>query len=302
MLTSYITTTRLYIHDQAAQAISDANLTIFINEARNRVSGMGKCVRVLVAGSGPITSIAVTAGGTNYSSQTTVFVSGGQGSGCVAIPTITLGVITAITLTSGGNNYSPPLVVTVNDPTGLGTGATATAAQAEVLNLTVSGQEVYKFSAVNTIAQQTSGVASILGVQSVAVYWGSWKPVLNRTTWTRFQASFRAWSYSTGQPSVFANYGRGLNGSIYIYPIPSGSFGMDWDCYCLPVALVDDTTFEAIPGMWTDAVPYYAAYLYYLNAQRQTDADKWLKDYTRIMMENGAFADTPFVPTYYPGN
>ena len=47
---------------------------------------------------------------------------------------------------------------------------------------------------------------------------------------------------------------------------------MDIDSICIPVDLVDDTTPDAIPYPWTDAVPYYAAYICYMNSSRAADA------------------------------
>ena len=74
---------------------------------------------------------------------------------------------------------------------------------------------------------------------------------------------------------------------------------MDWDCYCTPIVLVDDTTAEAIPYPWTDAVPYYAAYLAYLDAQRADDSDRMFKQYEMFMKRARNMSETPFVPDYY---
>ena len=79
----------------------------------------------------PVTSIAVTSGGTGYSPTTIVNIAA---PGCVApcatataTPTIVGGVITAITVTSGGSGYTTAPLVTITDPTNTGAGAVATA-------------------------------------------------------------------------------------------------------------------------------------------------------------------------------
>lgn len=295
-LTQYLNDTRLLIHDPAGNSISDADLTNFINQARAWIAGMGKCVRVLASGNS-IASVSMTAGGSGYSSATTVSVSGGLGKGAILTPTIVAGVLTAITVNLGGSNYTGVITVTITDS--VGTGATATATLNTSL-VTVLNQEVYLFSLVNPAVQTVPGVDSILGAMNVTVFWGSNRVALNRCTWGEFQAYYRYWNQpSAGQPWVYAQYGQGISGSIYLYQIPSGAYTMEWDCYCLPVKLVDDTTPEAIPSMWTFSVPYYAAYLYYLNSQRKEDADAMMKEYMRLMSQARAYSDPPFIPTYY---
>ena len=50
-----------------------------------------------------------------------------------------------------------------------------------------------------------------------------------------------------------------------------------------PEALADDTTPEAIPELWQDAVPFYAAWLAFMNLVRSADADRMLEQYTTMM-------------------
>ena len=163
------------------------------------------------------------------------------------------------------------------------------------------GQEVYPFGPVNTLVQaQFPGVQSIQGVLSVAVSWGSMKPVLTQMVWSDFQALLR--SYNIGlqnYPSVYAQYGQGTSGSIYLFPQPSQVSAMDWDCYCLPIALVDDTSVEALPYPWTDAVPYYAAYKAYLNSQRWPDSKAMFDEFTKFMKRARSQSEPPFIPDYY---
>jgi len=47
--------------------------------------------------------------------------------------------------------------------------------------------------------------------------------------------------------------------------------------------LVDDTTPEAIPQLWQDAVPFYAAWLGFMQIQRQPDADGMMKRFEEMM-------------------
>jgi hypothetical protein len=74
---------------------------------------------------GRITTITVTAGGSGYTANTTVTVSGAPGKGFNGFPIIAAGVITGVVIRSQGVRYVSP-TVTFNDSTGTGATATAT--------------------------------------------------------------------------------------------------------------------------------------------------------------------------------
>ncbi len=63
---------------------------------------------------GPITSVNVLTGGSNYDPNTTLVVNDETGSGAILVPTISGGVITAVVVVSGGQNYSEPTIVAGN--------------------------------------------------------------------------------------------------------------------------------------------------------------------------------------------
>jgi hypothetical protein len=71
-----------------------------------------------------VVSIAVTAGGTGFTSAPAVAFGGGVGSGATAVAVVSGGVVTAVNVTAGGNFTSTP---TVTFSGGGGTGAAATA-------------------------------------------------------------------------------------------------------------------------------------------------------------------------------
>lgn len=297
-LTAYQQDTQRLLHDPSATYYSLSDLTAYINKARNQIALESQSVRVLVCG--VISTITVTAGGSGYSAATTMSVAG-SGMGGVVVPDISGGVITSATVVAGGTSYdtSANTTVTATDSGG-GSGATFSAGLVGG-NLTTVGQEIYTFASRNSAAQAiNSGVNQIVGVMSVSVSWGSMKPMLDRRTWTDFQANFRAWTTGyVGQPAVWAQYGQGVNGSIYLCPMPAQVLNMDWDCFCEPIALVDDTTVEALPFPWTDAVQYYAAHLAYANSQRQADADAMMKLYVDNMKRARAMSDPSFIPSPY---
>lgn len=168
-------------------------------------------------------------------------------------------------------------------------------------NQTVLNQEVYPFSVVNTLIQVTNpGVQGILGVMTIALNQGAVKPVLTQCAWSDFQAQLRSYNVGlTGWSTIWAQYAQGAMGSVYLWPIPSDAYPMDWDCYCLPIDMVDDTTPEALPFPWTDAVPYFAAYLAYSNAQRPQDADRMMQQYQFFVARATAMSNQVMVPDFY---
>ena len=300
-LNSYITDTQDLLHDPNATYYTTASLTRYINRARGRIASKGQCVRQLLSG-GTITSITGAPSGSGYAGTATVTISG-SGQQATATATIGGGQIATVTLVNGGWGYITGSTTTVTAAgSGGGTNATLTAVIDNSLT-TVPGQEVYQFSTANVLAALTPGVKSVLGVISVACAWGAnaaMKPILQPTIWSEFQAYYRA--YNNGMqnyPTIWSQYGQGVNGSIYVWPYPSQYSQMDWDCYCMPVDLADDTTPEAIPYPWTEAVKYYAANLAYRDAQRFDDSKQMLAEYEQTMKEARSSSETPFVPDYY---
>lgn len=300
MLNTYAKRVQTILHDFNGTFYgSPLDLTGIINQARDRVALQGQCIRVLPPITGAITSITVTAGGSGYVSPTISFTDT-TGSGATATATVAGGVITAITVTAGGAGYSQP---NINITDAAGTGATAIA----VLNAnqTILNQEAYNFTSINSLIQGTPsgsyfGVDSVHEVFSVAVSRGNTMPMLQRMDWTSFQAYCRIYQGTQRDyPAVWAQYTKGVNGSIYLFPIPSGNYQMTWDCICQPTDLASDADPEAIPYPWTEAVPYYAAYLCFQYSQRYDDATRMMGEYNRLMMEASAFATSPSIPQVY---
>jgi hypothetical protein len=146
---------------------------------------------------------------------------------------------------------------------------------------TQAGQERYDFKDWTANVQVYPGVREILAVRTLAIAIGpgsgAWKPVWNRVPFSDFQARFRiwngAWVGTISYPGFYAQYGFGIGGSLYLAPIPSQVQPMELDCTCMPFPLMTDNDPEALVYPWTDAVPYFAAYLAMLQQQRIQDAD-----------------------------
>jgi len=302
-LSEYLTQTRSLLNDPSAQFYSTPNLTRWVNLGRKKIAQDAQCVRILARSSASIASITVTAGGSGYLTAPTVTISAPNAYGvgftqATATATITLGVVTSIAVTNAGTGYIDPTTVTLSG--GSGSGATASPVLTSYVH-TVASQEVYDFTTVNAIIQdQEEGAGEIIGVQSVSVSWGASKPTLNNVPWSAFQAYLRSLNIvSQNYPVVFSQYKQGVKGSIYLYPIPASVAQMEWDCYCTPADLVDDEDEDLVPYPWTEAVPYYACYQAYLNAQRRDDAQAMLADYKRYAIEGRVGTTPAVVPSFY---
>lgn len=296
-LVAYQQEVQRLLHDRAGSFYPLSDLTQYINLARRRVALKGQCVRVLLSG-GTVTAINVTAGGAGYTTPTVTI--GGPGNQAFATATVVGGVITSINVVSGGYGYLTTPTVTITGPPGSGATATAVIDNSASTNV---NQEVYQFTTLNTLATKTPGVLGVIGVISIAAQWGAgntYRPMLSRRIWSEFQAYFRVYANSqVNFPAVWSSYGQGQAGSFYLFPVPSQVLSMDVDTWCSVIPLVDDTTVEAIPHPWTEAIPYYAEYLAFDNSQRKADSDRALGDYTRIMKECRAESEMVFVEDYY---
>lgn len=308
-LTAYEQQTQRLLHDPNAQAYALGDVDRYINIARNQIAIEGECCRALLSG-GMITALTIANGGTGYTNPISVTIAAG-GSQATATATQALGVINSVTLTSGGWGYLTAPTVTVIGATGTGAAVTAIVDNSAT---TVTGIEVIPFSALNTVlATWNSNAVSgspnpIVGLRQVIKVFdvacsqsGTFKPMLTPVIWSEYQAYLRIYQNTQqNYPVYWSQYGQGVAGNIYLFPIPAQPLQMDVDVCATVVDLTSDSTPEAIPYPWTDAVPYYAAYLAYENSSRKEDADRMFKMYTMFMKRGRAFSETPFTPNYYP--
>src|SRR5579872_333253 len=274
VLSQYVQQTQFLLHDPNAQAYALSSVQTAVNMARSQTAGDGECVRVLLSG-GVITSVTLTAPGSGYANGAGTLQFVGSGNQAFGTAVISGGVVTSIALSNGGWGWLTPPTVNVLDSNGFNGGATVVATVDNSAS-TVPQQEFIQFSTLNTLAALTPGVSQVVGITSVACQWGSgsvYKPILRWRPWSWFQANCRVYSISAiNFPAYWSQYSQGVNGSFAQFPIPGSVLSLDVDSICLPVALTDDTTPDAIPYPWTDAVPFYAAYLCYRNSSRAPDA------------------------------
>ncbi len=167
---------------------------------------------------------------------------------------------------------------------------------------TIIGQRVYTFSNISTGLSNSTGVLGALRIEQMMYAVGDGFQWFRSRPWPWFM-SFKMSNVvpSPGAPQIWSQYGQGSTGSFYLDPPPDFEYAITADCVCLPIALVDDTTIEAIPPLWQDAVAYFAAYLAYLSSQsaaRQADALKMIEIYSEFVNRARKFA-TPNVNKYF---
>jgi hypothetical protein len=200
-----------------------------------------------------------------------------------AFPTVINGQITQIDPVVGGAGYFQP-TVTITDSTGTGAEASAIVRQINLLN---QGQEKYNFSDIDLSGNP--GCKSVYAVRGLSIIYSGYRYSLEYMAWTRYQ-TIRAYPYQYSYvPAIYSQYGQGANGTFFCYPLPSQSLQAELDCQVLPADLIDDLSPEAIPEPWTDAVPYMAAHLAFLELGNFNMAKAYLDLYEKRALSYSQF-------------
>ena len=180
------------------------------------------------------------------------------------------------------------------------------------INTTI-GQRPYNFSSINTGVSATNGIQGAIHVRTI------WYAVASGLQWV----APRAWEWfgqyylnnpvpESGPPKNWSQYVSGsssagtgsvTSGSFYIDPLPDMLYILTCDVVGYPIALVNDSTVEALPYLWIDCVPYYAAYLALLSSQtnaRRADAEAMFSYYSVFVGRARQFANPSLLRGQYP--
>lgn len=158
----------------------------------------------------------------------------------------------------------------------------------------IANQQSYPISAM--VPAAVPGIASSFTIRTGVV---AGQPLEIRT-WEWF-AAYYLLRDGSGIPVRMAQQGQGSNATLWFSPTPNGPVGNFFDVACLPIALVDDGTPEAIPALWTDAVPFYAAWLAFMQMQRQAEAQLMLSRYKELALAGRQEATPTVLPANLPG-
>jgi hypothetical protein len=169
---------------------------------------------------------------------------------------------------------------------------------------TVLNQRNYQFSAISTGTAGTTGVEGVFHVRTVRYAVASGFQFVYSRAWEWFEFFYMNNPVpTTGPPFDWAQHKQGSagtgtgssgTGSFYLEPLPDQIYQLTLDCVCYPQPLVTDGDVEALPYPWTDAVPYYAAYLALLSAQtnaRAADAERYFGLYQQFAQRARQFSN-----------
>jgi hypothetical protein len=271
VLDYYLAATANLLQSPAAPTslYSTADLTLWINTARWQVAGEGQCIR-------NYTNMPVSQG----QRQCLLSSVGPFGPGIA-------GVLNVRTMwRTIPSNITPSNLVII-----------WTTASGAAMNWTTTSGAPMVWSIPDTLVA-TSGQVWMTPRPF------EWFSLYELNNAARTQGPPQRWS-QLGQGAAGAPYGSVGSGSLWIAPEPDGPYLLALDAVCYPTALIDDTTPEAIPFMWTDAVPYYAAYLAYLSAQspaRQADALRMFGIYQEFVGRARRFTTPGVLPNNLPQN
>jgi hypothetical protein len=314
-LYEYMLDTQRLIADTSQTYLNPEDLIAYINKARREVAMRSQSIRILPPVQGSITQLQLVRAGANYVDPV-VHISwpdapSGQlpnPRGVRATATATAGAngeITGVTLTNGGDGYFRPQVriydrdeFNINwadPPWGWWPGEppdeddAIVLAQTQPVLKTQGFQEVYPFA--NVPLDRFPGVKAIFAVKGVSFIYMNYRYSIPVFSFTDYQAYVRIYPQQyLYVPTAGAQYGQGVNGSLYLYPIPSDFYAMEWDCFALPNDLETDDDFEAIPQPWCDCVSLFAAHRAYLGMQNNNAAQYYLSLYDDMCRRYSAYA------------
>lgn len=148
---------------------------------------------------------------------------------------------------------------------------------------TTIGTRTYPFSSITFTG---AGVQGAINVRSILYNVGTGMKWIKGKSWEWFlfqrlnnpvptSGAPTEWSqHAQGSAGTGAITGEGTgmmsSGSFWVDPLPDLAYVLNCDSTCYPIALAADTDVEAIPYLWSDAVPYFAAYLALMGSQTST--------------------------------
>jgi len=291
----YLKQTQRFLREQRQEFSNPDDLLVYINRARREVAGRTQCIRRLTPISGQIVQAVVTNGGTGYTNPTAVITAPDFPSGLLPSPNgrqATAGIelqgttVTGFNIIDGGDGYFQPQA-SIIDPTGTGATVTLQLSQINTLNI---GQEVYNFS--DIYLGQWPGVDSVHAIKSASVIYANYRYMLPMYDFTTYQSMIRQYPFQYQYvPTFCSQYGQGAGGSFYAYPLPSQTYQWEFDCFCLPQdMLIDNSIPEAIPQPWTDAVPYMAAQLAFMELQNLNAAKFYEQQFDKMTLGYSSYA------------
>jgi hypothetical protein len=293
-LNTYLKQLQRFMREQHQDMITPDALIDYVNRARREVAERTQCVRRITPISGSVMSATVTAHGSGYTAPIVTITAPDFPSGfgpnpgglqATANAIVQSGTIAAVDILAGGSGYFQP-VASVTDSTGSGAAVSLTVSPINQLN---PNQEVYKFFDINV--SMFPGVDSVYAIRGVSVIYANYRYSLPQYSFSEYQAKIRQYPFSyVYVPAFFSQFGQGTDGSLYVYPLPSQVYQIEYDCQCVPSELVDDQSVDVIPYPWSDVVAYFAAHLGYMDLQNLNGAQWYLDLFDKMTLRKSQYA------------
>ena len=255
-LSSYITEVQRLLHDANSVFWSTAELTDYINDARERVARDTGCLRTLQVTATPISNTGVAA--TAWAESTPVTAGQFLFSNIFIYEVTTTGTTGTTAPPYPASGYTFPPSTPFTDGTA---------------QLTYSGPaEIIPFA---TLSSGTT-----LDILNVNIYWGNSRIPLRYLPWSNFNAQLRYWQNYVGRPICFSVYGQQ---QIYIGPVPDQAYVVEIDSTILPTPLNLSTSnaVDPIQDPYTTPVAFYAAYKAKYKEQSYGEAELYKQEYTK---------------------
>lgn len=175
---------------------------------------------------------------------------------------------------------------------------------------TIVNQRPYRFQDINIGVPATTGVQGVINIGSMSYVSGNgelWIPPRPWPWFTLFELNNAA--PVPGPPRTWSQFGQGAapsgaantsvnGGSFYVSPPPDDAYQLNCNSVCYPISLTIDTDVEALPYLWTDAVPFFAAYFALMSAQtnaRMSEAATMYKGHYNEFMDRARKQSNPDV-------
>ena len=161
------------------------------------------------------------------------------------------------------------------------------------------GANQYPFSLI-TIPVAAAGLGGFNHVRAITyqIASGSLRVTAREWEWFNNYVISQAVPF-VGPPKWWAQFGQGAAGTLFVNYLDF-TYTLNLDLVCFPADLVGFGDPDAVPYAWSDAVPYYAAYLAKLTRpEDEQGAERMLQLYQLHMERARRFATPAVLPHQY---
>jgi hypothetical protein len=169
----------------------------------------------------------------------------------------------------------------------------------------VVGQQPYPFAGMTLVAAPNPPVG-LAGVGNVRVarlvVAGGGNRRLEMRSWEWFDTYWLSRvAPVAGPPQITSRLQPGLTGTLWFAPAPDDVYPISLDTVAYPSPLVFDADPEALPVPWTDAVPFYSAYLCCLSLRDAEGTGLMWNEYQKFETRGTQLTTPTRFPRSYPG-